>query len=142
MALQFAIVELSTGKILFRYESIVADYGRFGGVLGDRSVVFHAAMPVDGLQDYYVLYNFEKQEFRLPTNGTTTAEEAAIRILKQKRNMLLAETDYLFLTDVDTTVIPKKLKDEYVKYRTRLRAMFKVKMKAADVVFPTKPADP
>lgn len=134
----FAIVELSTGKILFRYESAAADYGKFGGMLADRSVVVHIEIPAG--QSQYTMYSFEKQVFY--PGGGASAEDASILLLKQKRNMLLAETDYLFLTDVDVSVIPNKLKEEYKKYRSQLRAMFKDKPKAASVVFPVKPANP
>ena len=93
----------------------------------------------------YKLVNGENIQLTAEEEAQRDAEEAAweagafdraMANLRQKRNRLIAETDYLALSD-------NTLSTEMANYRTQLRDITEGLTTVADVeavVFPTKPA--
>jgi hypothetical protein len=67
-----------------------------------------------------------------PPVSTTLNEEQLFALLRKKRNQLLAETDYLALSDVT-------LSTEMAEYRQALRDLPANTTDPANPVFPTKP---
>ena len=87
---------------------------------------------VDGIK--IIMTEEEIAEYNKSIEGLASSDEINLRNLRNTRNILLSETDWMTFSDSPT------MSDEWKKYRQELRDITKTYKTLEDVKWPTKPS--
>jgi hypothetical protein len=132
------IVEKSSLKILHKYDAEKPSPDQWGGLYGDMMMVQHIACPhvLDSECVKVVLDQMDNMMVVADLDLAEKKKDMAWQALRDRRNMLLSESDW---TQVADSPLNQQDRDAWKKYRQELRDMPETMLDPENVVWPIKP---
>lgn len=137
----YFLTEGEGDDLVIRYKYIADELQRFGGKMSKMD--HHEVVPIEGYEtqedlEYYIFDRMVDGKI-ICTLNMDKYNSIGWSGIRNKRNMLLSETDYIALPDVSNVIYTKKCYKNFVEYRQTLRDLPSKYENHKDVVFPLKP---